>query len=33
MRNMMNSVLISIKNITEKKTDWSMGDLKEDTLT
>ena len=32
MRNMMNSVLISIKNITEK-TDWSMGDLEEDTLT
>ena len=33
MRNMMNSVLISIKNITEKKTDWSMGDLEKDTLT
>ena len=28
MRNMMNSVLISIKNIT-KKTDWNMGDLEE----
>ena len=33
MRNMMNSVLISIKHITEKKTDWSMGDLEEDTWT
>ena len=31
MRNMMNSVLISIKNITGKKTDRSMGDLEEDT--
>ena len=31
MRNMMNSVLISIKNITEKKTDRSMCDLEEDT--
>ena len=31
MRNMMNSVLISIKNITEKKTDQSMCHLEEDT--
>ena len=31
MRNMMNSVLISINHITKKKTDRSMGDLEEDT--
>ena len=31
MRNMMNSVLICINHITEKKTDRSMGDLEEDT--
>ena len=31
MRKMMNSFLISIKHITEKKTDLSMCDLEKDT--
>ena len=30
---MMKIVFINIKHITGKKTDWSMGDVEENTLT